>query len=132
MTDRPFGDVRESGQLRGRLVVHHQFRWMVLPGGSVIDFARYKLLRRLLAVLADARVQRPGEPLAAADLVAAGWPDERILPRAARNRVHVALSRLRRLGLDTWLVHVPDGWLLASSLSVEISEAPIPPAGSST
>lgn len=105
-------------------MLHRGARWLVLPTGHAVDCSRHKLLRRLLLALSSARLTRPGEPLPWGALVIAGWPDERILPRAARNRIHVALNRLRRLGLGPWLVHVPDGWMLAPALDIELSDAP--------
>lgn len=116
--------MRRDCAATARLVLHRDARWMVLPTGQSVDCSRHKLLRRLLLALATAHRARPGEPLPWPALVAAGWPDERILPRAARNRIHVALSRLRRLGLGPWLVHVPDGWMLSPTLDIELSEAP--------
>jgi hypothetical protein len=113
------------------LVIHERARWLMLPDRRVVPCASHKLLRRLLLVLARARVARPGHPIGLPDLVAAGWPDERILAAAAKNRVHVALSRLRRLGLGPWLVHVGDGWLLSTEIGLEVSAAAQPPAAAS-
>lgn len=122
----------DSGQGRGsrpslaRLVLHRDARWLVLPCGTAVECGRHKLLRRLLLALANARLHRAGEPVSWPTLVAAGWPDERILPRAARNRIHVALSRLRRLGVGPWLENVADGWQLSPALDIELSDAPSP------
>jgi hypothetical protein len=118
------GPVRRECAAAARLVLHRDARWLVLPTGHSVDCSGHKLLRRLLLALATAHRARPGEPLSWPALVTAGWPDERILPRPARNRIHVALSRLRRLGLGPWLVHVPDGWMLSPTLDIELSEAP--------
>lgn len=103
-----------------RLILHRDGRWLVTPGGAAVDCTRRRLLRRLLASLVAARVERAGEAVPAAALIAAGWPGERILPAAARNRVHVALHRLRGLGLEPWLEHVGDGWRLAPALEIEL------------
>jgi hypothetical protein len=120
------GSGRRECAVAARFVLHRDARWFMLPTGQTVDCSRHKLLRRLLLVLAATRLARTGEPLSWSTLVAAGWPDERILPRAARNRIHVALSRLRRLGLGPWLVHVPDGWMLSPTLDLELSDAPGP------
>lgn len=106
------------------LLVHREQRWLVPPGGPAVDCTRHRLLRRLLAELVRARVEQVGEPVAVAALVAAGWPGERILPRAARNRVHVAVHRLRGLGLAGWIEHCDAGWRLSPALIVEVSAAP--------
>lgn len=113
------------------LLLHRDIRWFVLPGGQAVDCGRHKLLRRLLYSLATARLRHPGQALARMELMAAGWPDERILPRAAANRMHVALFRLRRMGLGGWLEHVTDGWRLSPELDIEVSDAPSPPAPAS-
>ena len=92
----------------------------------MIDCRRHKLLRRLLLTLIAARLRGDGEPVSSEAFIAAGWPGEGILPNAARNRVHVALSRLRRLGVGPWLEYVADGWQLSPALDLELSDAPIP------
>ena len=120
------GSGRRECAVAARLELHRNARWFTLPTGQVVYCSRHKLLRRLLLALAAAHLGRPGEPLPWSALVAAGWPDERILPCAARNRIHVALSRLRRLGLGPWLLHVPDGWMLSPTLDLELSDAPGP------
>jgi hypothetical protein len=111
---------------QARLVLHRDARWLRLPDGRAIDCARHKLLRRLLVALVAAHLCSPGEPLGWPTLVMAGWPDERILAPAARNRIHVALNRLRRLGVGPWLEHVADGWRLSIALDIELSDAPAP------
>jgi hypothetical protein len=121
--------VRVTGSSEGDLVlvIHERARWLMLPDRRVVSCAGHQLLRRLLLVLVRARMAEPGHPIGLGDLVAAGWPNERILAHAARNRVHVALSRLRRLGLGPWLVHVGDGWLLSTEIGLELSAATLPP-----
>jgi hypothetical protein len=80
---------------------------------------RYPLLRRLLTTLVEARLEEPGIALPRARLVEAGWPGEQMSTAAARNRINVAITRLRRLGLDGWLVHQSGaGFLLVEDLVV--------------
>ena len=52
------------------------------------------------------------------DLVAAGWPDERILSAAAGNRIGVALTSLRKLGLRDILQREGDGYALDPAVPV--------------
>ncbi len=68
--------------------------------------------RKILLALTNARLQRPGEQVSFAALIEAGWPDERIGERAARNRAHVALATLRKLGLEAVLVRRGEGYLI--------------------
>ncbi len=101
-----------------RLRVGPGARWFEGPGAPRADLAGRDALRRILLRLADAHAARPGEPLSSADLLSSGWPDERVLARAGANRVRVALSTLRKLGLRSALVSRPDGWMLDPALTV--------------
>src|SRR5262249_46857783 len=74
--------------------------WFQLSEPPRVDLSRRSTLRRLLHLLADARVRAPGKPLGTAELLATGWPGERVSKDAGANRVHVAIGTLRRLGLD--------------------------------
>jgi hypothetical protein len=72
--------------------------------------------------LALERIRHPGRPVAAESLVRAGWPDERIVPSAAKNRLHVSITRLRKLGLEGAIVREADGYLFDPSLLVTVSD----------
>jgi predicted negative regulator of RcsB-dependent stress response len=78
-----------------------------IQGSHVIVLTRRLALRRIVAALVHAKA-----PLSVAELVAAGWPGERIQTSAARNRTHVALTTLRRLGLEGVLRQTPQGYVL--------------------
>lgn len=82
------------------------------PGGSVVDLSRKAAPRRLLAVLSSERLERPGATLSTAALFAAGWPGERAREDSAQNRVYVALTTLRALGLRGILQSGGDGYRL--------------------
>jgi hypothetical protein len=81
----------------------------------------------LLAALAAERLARPGMPLPADHLIACGWPGERVLPRAARARLHVAMSSLRRLGLGRLLRHERGGYLLDPAAPLDLVDE-LPPS----
>ena len=49
-----------------------------------------------------------------------GWPGERILPSAARNRIHVMVARMREAGLRDALIADDSGYFLDPSLCVRI------------
>lgn len=114
---RVFEAVRRS---LGRRVlrVGPEARWLEAPGAARADLAGRDVLRRILLSLVEAHARRPGQPLTKEDLLAAGWRGERVLPRAGANRVRVALSTLRNLGLRAVLLSRPDGWLLDPAVSV--------------
>lgn len=79
---------------------------------------RRRKLRLVLVALVSHRLHRPGQVLSPAELIAAGWPDERIYPRAARARLHVAVSSLRKLGLGEALEFHRGGYRLDPAVDV--------------
>jgi hypothetical protein len=92
--------------------------WVVAPSGVHIDLGRRRPLRRLTAALVEARVARPGRSLSAAELIAAGWPEEPNDGEASANRLRVGLCRLRQLGLDGLIVTTSTGWLLNPNVPI--------------
>ncbi len=88
-----------------------------LPDGEVIDLSRRDVLKRIVLALARARIERPGQAVSVETLVAEGWPDERILWGPALNRLKVALSTLRKLGLRDALERHEQGYLLDPGVS---------------
>jgi len=113
---------------RDLLVVQRRGLWMRLPDGGVVELAKKRVARRLVLELARARIDRPGEPVDAQDLFERAWGGQRIQTPAARNRLHVALSSLRKQGLRDWLEAHGDGYRLAVALRVELSDEPDPSA----
>jgi hypothetical protein len=91
-------------------------------GGPRVDLSGRDALCRILIRLARARAERPGEPLTAADLASSGWPDRAVERRTGANRVRVALSTLRTLGLRGAVTRCRRGWMLDPSLIVVRSE----------
>jgi predicted ATPase len=69
--------------------------------------------RRLLEALITAHLESPGRGLTIFELAQATWPDERILPAAAKNRVRVAIAQLRSLGLREVLQTQGEGYRLS-------------------
>jgi hypothetical protein len=100
------------------LVVCAHGRWFRAPGGSVVSVARWRPLQRLLERLAERREIAPGEPLPVEALVAAGWPGERMLPKAGATRVYTAIASLRRLGLKGMLVRDDRGYRLLEDVPI--------------
>jgi len=81
-------------------------------GGERREITRRRVLRRLLTRLARARDEAPGEVVTRDELLDAGWPGEKMLPRAAASRIYVAIRTLRELGLREVLVTRDGGYLL--------------------
>ena len=81
-------------------------------GGTRLSLSTRPRLASVLACLAEASVRAPSRPVPAGELVAAGWPNERIVAQAATNRIHNAVAQLRRMGLRGMLVTRSDGYFL--------------------
>jgi Sigma-54 interaction domain/FHA domain len=94
--------------------------WFGLVGQARVDIAHRKPLTRLVRALAEARLAHPGQPLGPCELLALGWPDEQIVERAGANRVYVALTTLRKLGLRELLRRDEHGYLLAPELQLDL------------
>jgi hypothetical protein len=94
-------------------------RWVKPPNAEPIELTRRRSLRLILLALVERHERAPDEALSQDDVLAAGWPGERVTAEAAQNRVHTAIYSLRKLGLDDWLVRRDDGYLLRSPLAIE-------------
>lgn len=106
--------------LSGRTIrVDVHARTVTPPGGEVVELGRRALLWRLVERLLEAHAAEPGRPLTTEQLVEAGWPDEKILPEAARTRLYTAIRSLRRAGLEEVLWSRDGGYLLDPGLYVE-------------
>jgi predicted ATPase len=100
------------------LIVCSRGRWFRGPRGEVVSVARWRPLQRLLERLAERREIAPGEPLSVDALVSAGWPGERMLPKAGATRVYTAIASLRRLGLRDLLVRDDRGYMLRTDVAI--------------
>lgn len=93
-----------------------------LAGGDPIDLGNAAAPRRILLALLDAHHRQPGHLIETEALFEAGWPGEKALPDARRNRVQVAISTLRRRGLRDALVAEKGSYGLRSDLLVQVKE----------
>lgn len=89
--------------------------WIAL-GHDRIDLSRRHASRRIMAALVAAHQDQ--EAVCTDALIAAGWPNERILPDAARMRLHTTIRSLRTLGFEPWLQTREGGYRLDPTLSV--------------
>lgn len=121
--------VLEASARNTDIVTSNHDRLEVRPGGKAfrlpttadeVDLSRRPALARILGALARQRVEAPGEGLGVDDVLAAGWPDERIRYEAGANRVYVALAELRKIGLRDWLVTDERGYRLTTSKPVVV------------
>lgn len=103
------------------LAIGPEGRAFRLPGASgEIDLSRRAPLSRILHALARRRIDAPGEALRVEDLLAAGWPGERVRFEAGANRVYVALTELRKLGLRDFVLSDQAGYRLTTSRPVTL------------
>ncbi|MCB9586002.1 MAG: tetratricopeptide repeat protein [Polyangiaceae bacterium] len=91
-----------------------------LPGSEQMDLSARQPLRRIVAALIEQRLTGPGVSLSQDQLIEAGWPGERMTPFAAQNRLKVALSTLRKLGLRELLLRDEQGYLLDPGVPARI------------
>ena len=80
-----------------------QASWFRRGSTERVDLRPHDASRRLLLRLADEHARRPGNGVSIEELFDAGWPGEKIAARSAHNRVHVALTRIRKGGLQELL-----------------------------
>jgi len=90
-------------------------------GTSTIDLRTRGSLRRIILALVDQRRRAPGSAISADAVFEAGWPDERVNPRAAAARVYTAMYTLRRMGLRGILVRRDDGYLLDPRVDIDVA-----------
>lgn len=105
------------------LTVHALGHWFARDGGERVALQNRPALRRILVRLASQRVQRPRTALSAEQLVATGWPDEKMSRDSAHNRLYVTLNRLRGLGLRELLVADAGGYYLDPEALIRLSPA---------
>jgi tetratricopeptide (TPR) repeat protein len=100
-------------------------RWFRLPAEPTVTLEKRRPIAAMLKLLVAERLARPGASISVEQLLAAGWPGERVLPDAGAHRVRVALSTLRKLGLKSVLVTTPTGYVLDPEQKVvTANEAP--------
>jgi tetratricopeptide (TPR) repeat protein len=93
------------------LVVAPDGSWFRPPGGAITDLSNRRSLRLIVERLASER-GAGARALSVEELFSAGWPTDRARPDAAAQRVYVAVSSLRKLGLESVLQKTDDGYRL--------------------
>jgi hypothetical protein len=117
------GDIRDAFALtanervRITLCLEKDARTIEISGKK-IDLGRRTSIRRILLALAHA--QREGRALSTDDLIAAGWPGERMRRESGTARVYMAIRRLRALGLEDVLHTRDEGYFLDSKIDLRI------------
>ncbi len=123
---RPTGSTLVTGAAPpATLRVGPAAEWFHLPDTRRVSLATRAVLRRLLWALVCSHDS--GVPLTADQLAAAVWPGETLLPKSRANRLAVALSTLRTMGLRELLIHVRGGWYLSSACRIVVVSEPAEP-----
>jgi len=100
------------GPAVGLLRVTRDGRRVVLDGRE-LDFGRRGPLRRILVELVRRRLGPPeNRRLALPELLAAGWPHEKMRATSGAARVYMAVRRLRSLGLERIVCTSDEGYFL--------------------
>jgi hypothetical protein len=94
------------------IVVGGDGEWLATLDGTRHALGSRGPLRRLIVALAEAHRDRAGAALTVDELVHVGWPGENPIPKAGSNRVYVAISTLRGLGLGPLLQRWDGGYRL--------------------
>ncbi|MEZ4369284.1 MAG: hypothetical protein R3B07_00605 [Polyangiaceae bacterium] len=114
-------DAGEHLELRDAVVLGPEASWVVNPDGVKHNLGSRASLRRILEALAKQRVSGNVQALSVGDLIAAGWPDESPIFEAGANRVYVAVSTLRKLGLRDVIERYSGGYRLSPEVAVRFS-----------
>ncbi len=114
------GDLdRRTAAVEARaLVVERTGAFFRLGDEPLVSLVQRPALARMLHALATWRIARPGILLEGDRLVELTWPGERILPAARKNRLHVAIATLRKLGLRSVLESVAGSYRLCRDVGV--------------
>lgn len=103
---------RAHGNAGDGLLVARSGAFFRLGGEPAVVLGQRLPLARLLQVLGAARLEHPGLFVERERLMESAWPGEMLLPASRKNRLHVALSTLRTLGLRSVLQGNAHGYRL--------------------
>lgn len=100
------------------LVLERRARWFRFDEASQVELPSRSPGRLVLLELARLRLSAPGRSLDTEGVFSAGWPGEKAIAAAARNRVYVTIRRLRAAGLDGVLMSNDEGYFLDPAVRV--------------
>ena len=103
---------------QGAFVISRDGGWFRTPDGDEVDLRPRKRLHRLFAALVEHYQESPQSALSLDLLIQRGWPQERMDSHSAVNRLHVALTTLRNLGLRDLIFRNDDGYRLDAARPV--------------
>ncbi|MCA9563846.1 MAG: hypothetical protein KC561_10170, partial [Myxococcales bacterium] len=118
---RRLRSIRETGT-ENPWLFHPDGLWFAPPRGERVEIGAKGQLITLLARLVEQWQVEPDGWLTHEDVVETLWPDERIMPDAASNRVYKTVSVLRSLGLKDCLLGGRDGYRLDPTQPIFVVE----------
>ncbi len=98
------------------LVVAQDASWFQLDAERRVDMSRRTNSRAILQGLVEHSAHAGRAGLSVDELLAVGWPGEKMARSSALNRLYVALATLRSLGLRDVIVRGPDGYVLVAEI----------------
>ena len=112
---------RVSRRRRLPLRIGAEVRSFCVAGREPVDLSTRGALQRILRALVAQRKRDPHATLSPDDLLQAGWPDDKVDPTAGAQRVYVAISTLRKMGLKGLLLRRDDGYMLDPAQEIALS-----------
>lgn len=110
LRDALFGVTSDETAPDAPVMLARSGQWVV-ANGTRVDLSDSPTLAAVLRSLVNGHLAgRRCVPTS--EVVAESWSDERILPRAASNRIYVAMNSLRRIGLRGIIVRGDGGYTL--------------------
>lgn len=109
---------KRCAELGGELLVTRDGSWFRTPEGVRVELSHRPPLQRLMRELVRQLDVAPGTAVAAEQLARAAWPDQRAFSSATKNRLHVALTTLRKGGLGPRLLRRGDGYVLERAMAL--------------
>ncbi len=89
-----------------------------VPGGVFVELQGRSALHAVFTALVERRLAKPGAASSIDELLAAGWPGERVQKDAAAIRVRVTIAQLRKLGLAPVLGRTTGGYRLDPAVPI--------------
>lgn len=94
---------------RNHWLVDEGSGYLCSPEGKWIDLSRNQQLMELLKTLV---FHDKDQVISLESFATKLWPDQTLHPDSVNNRIHVALSKLRTLGCNTWIERHNEGYRL--------------------
>lgn len=92
--------------------------WFRIGARAYVDLRRRRAPRLVFRALVEERMREPGSPVSMQQLIAIGWPGEKMRLEAGLSRLYVTIRSLRELGLRSVLLQQDDGYLIDPNVEI--------------